>query len=291
MTDEFADRTEQWGGRSSVKLEELPRADPIAFLGTERHPLSAPPTTHDVEPPIHDDVLPRSRWVRRAVAAALGALLVFPMVASFSSDEVPAPTPTGATQAPPVEPAQPASLAIPQDLPPGGLSERAAYSRAMSEERSVADWTDAMQPRDGSGVATSGTGTRAEESSADEEPSMSLDREQGEARKVSAPRATISASRRPSFRPGVPTTLDFEAAMRAVSTLDLGPDQCGPEAIGAVPVEVTFAPSGRAVQARVESGPLSETPTGRCIALELRKVRIAPFDGPTARVRTAVLLK
>jgi hypothetical protein len=218
-------------------------------------------------------------------------LLVFPMVASFSSDEDAVPTPTGAMQAPPTEPAQPASLAVPQDLPPGGLSERAAYSRAMSEERSVADWTDATQPRDGSGVVTSGTGTRVEESSADEEPSMSLDREQGGARKVSASRPTVSASRRPSSRPGVPTTVDFEAAMHAVSTLDIGPDQCGPEAIGAVPVEVTFAPSGRAVHARVESGPLRETPTGRCVALALRSIRIAPFDGPVATVRTVVLLK
>jgi hypothetical protein len=214
------------------------------------------------------------------------------MVVSFSTNEdaVSRGMPKVGVQAPPTEPAQPAALAVPQDLPPGGLSERAAYSRAMSEERSVADWTDATQPRDGRGVVTTGSGARVEESSADEEPSMSSSRENSGTRKVSAPRPTVS-SRQPSSRPAVPTTLDFDAARRAVSSLDIGPEQCGPEAIGAVPVEVTFAPSGRAIRARVESGPLSETPTGRCVALELRKVRIAPFDGPEAMVRTAVLLK
>jgi len=291
MTDEAAGETERRAPESKFRVEDLPHADPIAFLGTARHPLSAPPTSHDVEPPIRDDVLPRSRWVRRVVATALGAALVLPMAASFSSDESTSPRfasrPMSASgdfpgpkDAPPTEPAQPAALAVQQDLPPGGVSESRMPERAMSEERSVADWTDATQPRDGSGIVT------GPPSSVNDpvEPKKAAG-----VRPVSAPRAV--SQRRFDPRPGVPTTLDFASAMAAVGAMNIGPAQCGPDAVGAAAVAVRFAPSGQAVRAVVENGPLRGTATGSCVALKLRSVRIEPFEGDAVTVRTTLYLR
>jgi len=252
MTDVTAGVAERGGKKSKPRYEELPHADPIAFLGTERHPLSAPPTSHDVELPIHADVLPRSRWIRRAVAMALGAALVLPIAASFSSDEAAVPrfVTKPMTPVPPTEPAQPAAIATPQDLPPGGLSESATSERAMSEERSVADWTDATQPRDGSGVVT-GPGPRVVSPSVD--PGSRIEaKKAADVRAVSAPRP-VTRARHFDPRPGVPTTLDFAAAMSAVAAMNIGPTQCGSDAVGAAAVAVTFAPSGRAVRAVLEN--------------------------------------
>ena len=289
MTNEDAGDAGRRTPESRVRYEDLPHADPIAFLGTDRHPLSAPPTSHDVEPPIHDDVLPRSRWKRRAIATALGAALVLPIVASFSSDESTAPqfTSKPMTEAPPTEPGQAAAIAVPQDLPPGGLSEGASPERAMSEERSVADWTDARQPRDGSGVVT-GPVAGPGQPSLDESRSAEPKKAEG-IRNVSSPRAL--ASRRFDPRPGVPTTLDFAAAMSAVASMSIGPEQCGPDAVGDAAVAVTFVPSGQAVRAVIEGGPLRGTATGSCVALRLRHVRIEPFEGEAATVRTTIMLR
>jgi hypothetical protein len=290
MTNEDAGETGRRARESRVRYEDLPHADPIAFLGTDRHPLSAPPTSHDVEPPIHDDVLPRSRWTRRAIATAVGAALVLPIVASFSSDEstVPQFTSKPMTEAPPIEPGRAAAIAAPQDLPPGGLSEGASSEHAMSEERSVADWTDARQPRDGYGVITGpelGTGGP----SVDESPRSVEPKKAEGVRPVSAPRAV--SPRRFASRPGVPTTLDFAAAMGAVASMSIGPKQCGPDAVGDAVVAVTFVPSGQAVRAVIEDGPLRGTATGSCVALRLRNVRIEPFEGEAATVRTRIALR
>jgi hypothetical protein len=160
--------------------------------------------------------------------------------------------------------------------------------RAMSEERSVADWTDAKQPRDGSGVVT-GSASGIEEPSVD--PSSHIDvKKAADVRAVSAPRL-LATARHFDPRPGVPTTLDFAAAMSAVAAMKIGPAQCGPDAVGAAAVAVTFAPSGQAVRAVLQDGPLRGTETGSCVALRLRNVRIAPFEGDAATVRTTVLLR
>jgi hypothetical protein len=54
---------------------------------------------------------------------------------------------------------------------------------------------------------------------------------------------------------------------------------------------VTFAPSGDATRATVEEGPLRGTPAGSCVALRLRRIHLAPFDGRLATVRTTLVLR
>jgi len=78
--------------------------------------------------------------------------------------------------------------------------------------------------------------------------------------------------------------------MNAVSALNIGRAQCGPDASGAVTAAVTFSPTGQATRAVIEDGPLRGTATGSCVARELRNVQIAPFTGDSATIRTTIFL-
>jgi hypothetical protein len=172
------------------------------------------------------------------------------------------------------------------------VSLNAPLERATSEERNVADWTDATQPRDGAGVVTSSL-ERLESTGSEEAPPARVDaaKETNTSKHAVTARRPVAPPRKDVSRSGVPTTLNFDAAMSAVAAMSIGPAQCGPEAVGLVPAAVTFAPSGQAVRAVIEDGPLRGTTTGSCVALRLRSARIAPFEGSPATVRTTVMMR
>jgi len=164
VAEHDTERVEVWGRRSSIRLEELPKSDPIAYLGTDRHPISVPPTSRDVETPHPQHPVEehpgKSHVARRALIAAICALIIVPAAFSLTSssdtnrEAPPAAEPTARlsalTQAPPAQgrEATPEEAAVRSDLPPGGLPEVSAPDLPADDQRSVADWTGAP-PKNG----------------------------------------------------------------------------------------------------------------------------------------------
>jgi serine/threonine protein kinase len=57
---------------------------------------------------------------------------------------------------------------------------------------------------------------------------------------------------------------------------------------GDAKVVITFAPTGRAVDAHLEGPPFAGTPTGRCISSQYRAITVPPFDGQPVVMRRKV---
>lgn len=87
------------------------------------------------------------------------------------------------------------------------------------------------------------------------------------------------------------TFFDPDAASSTVRRADVGALYCGEEASGPTDVSVTFAPSGQATHATVDSGRALGTLAGSCIAARLRNVHVASFDGTPETVRTRLELQ
>jgi hypothetical protein len=82
---------------------------------------------------------------------------------------------------------------------------------------------------------------------------------------------------------------DVAAAHDAIAATLAHAAACG--ATGPAGVSITFAPSGKATEAVIETGSLRGTEPGSCVARTLRGAQIAPFGGPSATVHESVTLK
>jgi hypothetical protein len=94
----------------------------------------------------------------------------------------------------------------------------------------------------------------------------------------------------PSPRPEVA----FDRAAAAAAIAGVGPRAAACREAGAgslaVPVSVTFAPSGSAVRARVNAGPLLGTAEGGCVVAALRGARVPAFEGEPVAVDAVLRL-
>jgi hypothetical protein len=316
MAEKDDDATEAWGRRPHERLEDLPRADPIAYLGTERHPVSIPPTTErhpaSIPPTTHDleesasmekgaDSAKKSHVSRRLVAVGIGLAIILPMAVSLSSsDDVARAPATRASLPPPRSPAEHArqnAQLVPTDLPPGGVTDGPLPEGEppLSPQQSIADWkpAPALPTASYRGDTTTGNESTSESRSSSEgeqaQPASAA-AQSPEPAEVKPP-GSLARSRPGRNAVTAAKPFDFSAAMSTVAGTGVGRVQCGPDAVGATQVAITFAPSGQATHAVVEDGPLRGTEAGSCVARELRKVQIAPFDGRTATLRTSVLLR
>jgi hypothetical protein len=304
MADKDDDVTEAWGRRSRVRVDDLPHADPIAFLGTERHPVSIPPTTHDLEPSASTEsgagAARKSHSSRRIIATLIGLAIIVPMAVSLSSSDDVAKAPAIRTALPlpqsPDEHARQNAQAVPSDLPPGGVSDDTLPEAEpqLSTQQTVADWKQSPTTPTASEPLPENTSTNASRLASEAPPPSSAStelhgREPADVKPATAP--SVPRATRRHMVAAVASPFDFGATMNAVASANIGPVQCGPDAIGATPVAITFAPSGQATHAVIENGSLRGTDAGSCVARELRKVRISPFEGDTATVRTSVLLR
>lgn len=302
------DSKEAWGARA--RTEKLPHADPIAYLGTKRHPVSIPPTTHDVTPSASMEkgatAATKSHVSRRILAIGVGLAIVLPMAISLSTgdDVARAPAPHAAAVPPPRSPDEHArenARAVPTDLPPGGVTDGTLPEGEppLSSQQSVADWKN---PPNTPTAAMSGADYAAEPPASNTSQAADADRapppastqlhgrEPADVKPAAAPMSTRRIGKARAAA-AFAAPFDFSAAMNAVAASHIGPTQCGPDASGAAPVAITFAPSGEATHAVIENGALRGTPTGGCVVRELRKVRIPPYEGDLATVRTSVLLR
>jgi serine/threonine protein kinase len=60
---------------------------------------------------------------------------------------------------------------------------------------------------------------------------------------------------------------------------------------GEAKVVITFAPTGRAVDAHLEGPPFAGTPTGRCVSAQFRAITVPPFGGEPVVIRRKVPLE
>jgi hypothetical protein len=247
--------------------EDLPHADPIAYLGTDRHPLSAPPIFLDLEPSHAQSAYttaphPKSPMAERIGLMALATLLVAPIFLGLS--EATGPKNAGQSDSNITRPSRVAREVLPTSVASvEGLAN--PQGRSNGEPLLVAEPPAELQI-----------------------PPFEI-----RSRPAAVEALRRAVNEKPRRQPVAPTAtgFDFGAALSAVVGADIGPRQCGPEAIGAATVSVTFAPSGSATRAVVEDGPLRGTDAGSCIARHLRDVTIAPFDGELATVRTNVFVR
>lgn len=253
--------------------EDLPHEDPIAYLGTAQHPLSVPPTALDIEPstraPSTYSTAPHkvSRIGEHLAMTGLAALLVAPIFLGLSGHR-------GSTD--PVS--HESAVAGIADVSANVTPARNAPAEVIADA--------AEAPNEGSAEA-------AGEAAVIQIPALEITSRWAEVKALR--RAAHENRGKPATAPVTAATtltpFDFSGAMNAVIAARVGPSQCGAQAIGAAPVVITFAPSGRATRAVVEGGPFRGTDTGSCIATELREVRIAPFEGDLATLRTTVFLR
>jgi hypothetical protein len=245
----------------------------------------------------------KSHVSRRIAAAALGLAIILPLAVSLSSSDDVANAPATRSSIPPPrspdEHARQNAQLTPTDLPPGGVTETPLPEGEppLSSQQSVADW---KQPQTVPTASERST-TMPQNTSNGEPPMSSAPNESGSTSTVPGEKSADvkppagAAARRAAMRPraaAVAKPFDFTAAMNAVTARSVGPVQCGPDAIGATAVAITFAPTGEATHAVIENGPLRGTKTGSCVVRELRQLRIAPFEGnEPATVRTSVLLR
>lgn len=285
------------GGRSqppslpsedAVERETLPAADPIAYLGTQRHPVNEVPATSalpslriDSTPPVVTmppvpvasdvDASRKLSRVHPGVVLIAGAALLSTML--FAASRI---HHTGVTDVARNERTSAAPVANANPVPtlPPSVAEGAPLEAATSAPFTVNPSVK--------GVA--GAHESAPSAAPDVEiPPVHIDQ---------TTRATSSSAIATARRAPPPlTAFDFAAAMNAVTNAGVGANDCGPEATGSVPVAVTFAPGGFVTHAVVENGALRGTAAGSCVARQLRSVRVAPFQGRTATVRTTVVLR
>lgn len=80
---------------------------------------------------------------------------------------------------------------------------------------------------------------------------------------------------------GAVGAFDRRAAATALASVDLRTCYAPEGAVGSGHVLVTFAPSGDATSATVDTGPLAKTPTGKCVAAMFAKAKVPAFaEGP-----------
>jgi hypothetical protein len=268
----------------------LPSEDPIALLGTPAHPLSTPPTSFDVGPP----PLPPEEGVLRAPpkqserTLAHGIMLV-------GAALILAPVFWGFARGSRFERAERVQTAPTEESPPVGLVPaftaanpgRAAGAPEDSKGARAETLQSAMPSTSEAAVQIPPLVIQTKDPLADPSDPTS----QVAPRQVAKPDAKAPRSEASTRGVGSSAAFDFSTAMNSVAMVAIGPGQCGPEATGVVPVSITFAPSGKATHAVVEGGALRGTTTGSCVATALKNLKVAPFEGDLATLRTNVVLK
>jgi hypothetical protein len=63
------------------------------------------------------------------------------------------------------------------------------------------------------------------------------------------------------------------------------------DAAGSGRILVIFAPSGQVQSASVHGAPFEGTPTGACVEVRMRAVRVPPFSGPPFRADKAFTIR
>jgi hypothetical protein len=98
---------------------------------------------------------------------------------------------------------------------------------------------------------------------------------------------------RPPSPPASDAPFDTAAASAALTKAASAASSCrqGSDPSGVAAVTVTFANSGRAINANVSGPPFAGTVTGGCIASKMRQASVPPFGGDRITVRKQVVIQ
>jgi hypothetical protein len=80
------------------------------------------------------------------------------------------------------------------------------------------------------------------------------------------------------------TPFDRQAAVAALSSIDLAKCKSTNAPHGEGHIAMKFAPAGTALTASVDRGPLVGTPVAKCIAKEFKKAKVPAFSGDAVQV-------
>lgn len=187
---------------------------------------------------------------------------------------VKAPEPAAAVSTEVKAEAKPAETAPTDDKAEDKGSEGAA---AKGESGSSAG---AKEP--GSGRRSSGGGA----------PRSPEPRAGGEAPKAAEP-SPAPKEEVPAPAPASDAAFDTAAASAALKEAASNASSCrqGGDPSGVANVTVTFANSGRAINANVSGPPFAGTVTGGCIASKMRQAKVPPFGGDRITVRKQVVIQ
>jgi hypothetical protein len=162
-----------------------------------------------------------------------------------------------------------------------GLPLAARSAGAMNEAPpSTSALPDEASPRAARG--SDATGANAHGSATD-----------GRVRRGPAPRSAASSKEASDGAPPQLRSFDSAAATSALTgAVGAAAERCreAQQALGAVRVSVTFAPSGRVTSALVTGGGWEGTQAGSCLAQALKAARVDPFDGALMTVHKTVSL-
>lgn len=171
--------------------------------------------------------------------------------------------------------AKPAETAATDDKAEDKGSEGAA---AKSESGSSAGSKESA----GSGRRSSGGGT----------PRSTEPKAGGETPKAAEP-SPAPKEEAPAPAPASDAAFDTAAASAALKEAAGNASSCrqGGDPSGVANVTVTFANSGRAINANVSGPPFAGTVTGGCIASKMRQAKVPPFGGDRITVRKQVVIQ
>ncbi len=108
--------------------------------------------------------------------------------------------------------------------------------------------------------------------------------------KTTAATTPVAKTEKPAGAGAAP--FDRGAAVAALRTAAGAASSCrrGSDPSGTATVTVTFANSGRAINANVSGPPFAGTATGGCIAAAMRRARVPPFSGDRVTVSKRVVI-
>lgn len=271
--------------------------DPEPDSAPRRKAVTKPPaTTAPVVAEPEPDFRSSGMSGRTIVALTIGAAVlfggVFFMVMRGGGDEATEPVSSAADANANAQPTaeqgqrvgQPSGDTPPPAADPGGAAVVPGTKPAADEKTS----------KSGDSASTKGTGSKATaEPKEPKEPAAPGAKPETTA---ATPPPTPAQTEAPKAPPPPPVESGNEfdagaarAAMNAAASRAMSCKGDGPA--GTASVSVTFAPSGRATSAKVESGPFSGTPAGGCIATAFRSATVPPFSGSSVTVRKTVSLR
>jgi hypothetical protein len=103
-----------------------------------------------------------------------------------------------------------------------------------------------------------------------------------EAAKTEAPKP--EAPKPEAAKPEQATDFDRQAAITAITQLDLQKCKATNAARGEGHVMITFDPAGTATSAVVDKGPMVGTPTAKCLVAQFKKAKVPSFKGGAVTV-------
>ena len=190
--------------------------------------------------------------------------------------------------------AAPSTAATTTPVTPRGPNRSAAPTPTSSSKKEAAASTADAKQDQSAPTAAAEPVAGAQQPASTKEPSASTGTrpaDGSEPATTKTPTTPVAKTESPAASAGAP--FDRGAAVAALRTAAGAASSCrrGSDPSGTATVTVTFANSGRAINANVSGPPFAGTATGGCIAAAMRRARVPPFSGDRVTVSKRVVIQ